>query len=249
VFALVIGISTFGHADDSFAKAPAGQAETSWHSPSLRSETVVAPNGAITTPAALLANDKWGIGHTKRVEQVTDGVYAMRGWGIGHSFAVEAPDGWIIIDAGDSTRAAEEMRAKLEEALGRKVKVAAILLTHWHYGDGIGAWLDDGAEVWGHEHLDRNRRASTGISVLSGTDQSRITAQFGIFHPQSGPDGTYTVWFAPSAPAAGKEGNWVQTMPGKSWSALLRLYAPLEPWFDKSWKPGDFELVNEEATT
>jgi hypothetical protein len=46
-----------------------------------------------------------------------------------------------------------------------------------------------------------------------------------------------------STAPAGKEGNWVQTMPGKSWSALLRLYGPLEPWFDKSWKPGDFELV------
>ena len=56
------------------------------------------------------------------------------------------------------------------------------------------------------------------------------------------PDGTWTVWFGPTAPA-GNEGNWVQTMPGKSWSALLRLYAPLEGWFDKSWKPGDFELV------
>jgi len=44
--------------------------------------------------------------------------------------------------------------------------------------------------------------------------------------------------------AAGHEGNWVQTMPGKSWSALLRLYGPLEPWFDKSLKPGDFELVD-----
>jgi hypothetical protein len=55
-------------------------------------------------------------------------------------------------------------------------------------------------------------------------------------------DGSVTVWFAPKAPA-GKEGNWVQTMPGKGWNALLRLYAPLEPWFDKSWKPGDFELV------
>ena len=52
------------------------------------------------------------------------------------------------------------------------------------------------------------------------------------------PEGTYTVLFAPTA-AAGKEVNWVQTMPGKSWSALLRLYAPLEPWFEKTWKPGD----------
>jgi hypothetical protein len=56
-------------------------------------------------------------------------------------------------------------------------------------------------------------------------------------------DGSVTVWFAPKAPA-GQEANWVQTMPGKGWNSLLRLYGPLEPWFDKTWKPGDFELVN-----
>ena len=55
-------------------------------------------------------------------------------------------------------------------------------------------------------------------------------------------DGSVTVRFAPKAPA-GQEGNWVQTMPGKGWNTLLRLYGPLEPWFDKTWKPGDFELV------
>jgi hypothetical protein len=31
---------------------------------------------------------------------------------------------------------------------------------------------------------------------------------------------------------------------GKGWNVLFRLYGPLEPWFNKSWKPGDFELVN-----
>ena len=31
---------------------------------------------------------------------------------------------------------------------------------------------------------------------------------------------------------------------GKGWNTLLRLYGPTEPWFDKTWKPGDFELVN-----
>jgi len=54
-------------------------------------------------------------------------------------------------------------------------------------------------------------------------------------------DGSYTVWFAPEAPA-GKEGNWVQTMPGKSFNVILRLYGPLEPWFDKTWVPGDLIL-------
>jgi hypothetical protein len=55
-------------------------------------------------------------------------------------------------------------------------------------------------------------------------------------------DGTATVYFGPKPPK-GKENNWVQTMPGKGFHVLLRLYGPLQPWFDKTWKPGDFELV------
>ena len=56
------------------------------------------------------------------------------------------------------------------------------------------------------------------------------------------PDGSVTVWFGPKAPAD-QESNWIQTMPRKGWNVLLRLYGPLEPWFNKTWKPGDFELV------
>ena len=55
-------------------------------------------------------------------------------------------------------------------------------------------------------------------------------------------NGSYDIYFAPNAPD-GKESNWIQTMTGKSWNVLLRLYGPLQPWFDKTWKPGDFELV------
>ena len=55
-------------------------------------------------------------------------------------------------------------------------------------------------------------------------------------------DGSYTIWFGPKAPK-GHESNWIQTMPDKSFFVLLRLYGPLQPWFDKTWKPGDFELV------
>jgi len=55
-------------------------------------------------------------------------------------------------------------------------------------------------------------------------------------------DGSYTMWFGPKPPK-GHEGNWIQTIPGKSFNSLLRIYGPLQPWFDKSWKPGDFELV------
>jgi hypothetical protein len=59
-----------------------------------------------------------------------------------------------------------------------------------------------------------------------------------------GADGSATVWFGPKAPE-GQESNWVQTMPGKGFFVLFRLYGPLEPWFDKSWKIGDLEPVRE----
>jgi len=53
-------------------------------------------------------------------------------------------------------------------------------------------------------------------------------------------DGSADVYFGPKAPI-GKEANWVQTIPGKGWSTLLRLYGPLEPWFNKTWRPGEIE--------
>jgi hypothetical protein len=54
-------------------------------------------------------------------------------------------------------------------------------------------------------------------------------------------DGSVDVYFGPKAPA-GYEDNWVQTIPGKGWFMILRLYGPLEPWFDKTWRPGEIEL-------
>ncbi|MBM5571972.1 MULTISPECIES: alkyl sulfatase dimerization domain-containing protein [Deefgea] len=169
------------------AKHPAKTA-VDWHSPSLSMETVTAPNGAITNPVQLEANALWGLTESKTAEKVTSDIYALRGWGIASSYAIQAPEGWIIIDTGDSTRAASEMRELLEQTLGKKVKVAAILLTHWHYADGTNAWADQGTEIWGHEHLDRNRNASKGVSIKSGFYQTRAIAQFGVFHPLTGPD-------------------------------------------------------------
>jgi hypothetical protein len=56
-------------------------------------------------------------------------------------------------------------------------------------------------------------------------------------------DGSTTVYFAPKQPEGIKRGNWIQTMPGKGYFALLRLYSPLEPFFDKTWRPSEIELV------
>jgi hypothetical protein len=55
-------------------------------------------------------------------------------------------------------------------------------------------------------------------------------------------DGSVDVYFGPKPPP-GKESNWVQTIPDQSWFTILRLYGPLEPWFNKTWRPGEIELM------
>ena len=57
-------------------------------------------------------------------------------------------------------------------------------------------------------------------------------------------DGSVDLYFGPTAPE-GKEKNWIRTVENKGWFMLLRLYGPLEPWFDKSWKPGEIELMSD----
>ena len=188
VAALAIAAHPAAHAADAADGSREAGSQTSWHSQSLTTETVTGPNGAITTRTALGVNPRLGVTEGKVAERIDAGVYALRGWGIAHSFAIEAPNGWIVVDTGDSTQAATEMRETLERAVGKKIKVAAILLTHWHYADGTAAWLDEGTEIWGHEHLDRNRSAAGGTSVLGGVLQSNMIAQFGVFHPTTGPD-------------------------------------------------------------
>jgi hypothetical protein len=59
---------------------------------------------------------------------------------------------------------------------------------------------------------------------------------------QPNADGSFDVYFAPEAPP-GKASNWIQTVPGKGWNMLFRLYGPLDPWFQKTWRPGDPTLV------
>jgi hypothetical protein len=55
-------------------------------------------------------------------------------------------------------------------------------------------------------------------------------------------DGSFTIYFGPKAPK-GYEKNWIETIPGKSWFVALRMYGPLEPWIEKTWRPGEVELL------
>ncbi len=54
-------------------------------------------------------------------------------------------------------------------------------------------------------------------------------------------DGSTTIHVGPEQPADVPDGNWIQTDPDKGFFAILRLYSPLQPFFDKSWRVGEFE--------
>ena len=89
-------------------------------------------------------------------------------------------------------------------------------------------------EAWSNQlsRLVGCRVANYGVSGY-GSDQATIRFEQNV-------DGSFDVFFAPEAPK-GKENNWLQTIPGKSWFTILRLYGPLEPWMDKTWRPGEIE--------
>ena len=100
-------------------------------------------------------------------------------------------------------------------------------------------------------HLPPNIPVNNFWSVINYDYQTRSLLQtdqkFPMVSSQNkeliiNPDGSVDTYFGPEAPV-GKENNWIQTIPGKGWFTMLRLYGPLEPWFDNSWKPGEIELV------
>lgn len=115
--------------------------------------------------------------------------------------------------------------------------------------DKNGDYLD-GSKTY-KLNIPANAPAKDFWSVVAYDPQTRSELQTGQTFPSknnkrdqlvANPDGSIDLYFGPKAPA-GKEANWIQTVPGKGWYVLLRLYGPLQPWFDKTWRPGEFELV------
>jgi len=56
-------------------------------------------------------------------------------------------------------------------------------------------------------------------------------------------DGSVDLYIGPKAPN-GWESNHMKTVGDDGWFVYFRLYAPTEPFFDKSFKLSDFEIVD-----
>jgi hypothetical protein len=119
----------------------------------------------------------------------------------------------------------------------------------WTARDARGEALDGGKNY--QLHLPPNIPVKDFWSVILYSNQTRSMIQTDQRFPsvssftkdlQVNPDGSVDLYFGPKPPP-GKASNWVQTAPGTSWNTILRLYGPLEPWFDKTWRPGEIEHI------
>jgi hypothetical protein len=119
----------------------------------------------------------------------------------------------------------------------------------WTARDARGEPLD-GAKSY-RLHLPPNIPVKDFWSVILYSNQTRSMIQTDQRFPSVSSqdkdllvnaDGSVDLYFGPQAPA-GKGNNWIQTVPGKGWNTILRLYGPLEPWFNKTWRPGEIEPV------
>lgn len=118
----------------------------------------------------------------------------------------------------------------------------------WTARDANGQPLDGGKSY--RLRMPANVPVKDFWSVILYSDQTRSMIQTDQRFPsvssqtkglQVNPDGSIDIYFGPKAPP-GKETNWVQTVPGRGWNTVLRMYGALQPWFDQTWRPGEIEL-------
>lgn len=119
----------------------------------------------------------------------------------------------------------------------------------WTARDAAGAMLD-GSRAY-RLRMPANVPAAKFWSVVAYDAQTRsmlrtATQRCPTVNQQTAgdpvADGPIDIHFGPSRPK-GRERNWIQTIENKGWFALIRFYGPLQPLFDKTWKPGDLEEV------
>ena len=129
-----------------------------------------------------------------RFDEVRKGVWNLVGNGLSNQTFIEAPEGIIAIDSGESIEEMREALRRLREMT--TAPIAAVIYTHFHYVEGTKAILEEGNHIsplpiYGHEKIAFNKSRTLG--EISPAYARGLVEQFAIVMPTEGPDATVNV--------------------------------------------------------
>jgi alkyl sulfatase BDS1-like metallo-beta-lactamase superfamily hydrolase len=164
-------------------------------------ELVTAPNGAVVNKDLLeeLPKTVWTSG--PEIENPVDGVYVLGGYLISACIVVEAEDGLIVFDAGDTKKDGEKLLKAIRTFSKKPVKAIVYGHSHYCFGAGVLAEGDKDVMVIGHPDLnDVVAENMTGGGAPAFYPEvgplltARALQQFNVYLPEKGPD----AWFSPT---------------------------------------------------
>jgi len=164
-------------------------------------ELVTAPNGAIVNKELLEELPKTAWTEGPEIENPVEDVYVLGGYLISACIVVEAREGLIVFDTGDT---ADEGRKLLEAIRTFSDKpIKAIVYGHTHYCFGAGVMAEGSKDVMVIGHPDLNKIVQQNLSsggapayfpAISPYLTARALQQFNYYLPDEGPD----AWYSPT---------------------------------------------------
>jgi linear primary-alkylsulfatase len=176
------------------------------HAPSSRymggpAELVTAPNGAIVNKEVLEQLPKTGWTSGPEIENPVEGVYVLGGYLISACIVVDAVDGLIVFDTGDTREDGEKLLKAIRTFSKKPIKAIVYGHTHYAFGAGVMAEGDKDVMVIGHPDLNdivRRNLSSGGAPAYFPEVSPYVTAralqQFNVYLPEQGPD----AWYSPT---------------------------------------------------
>jgi alkyl sulfatase BDS1-like metallo-beta-lactamase superfamily hydrolase len=161
-------------------------------------ELVTAPNGAIVNKEVLKELPKTAWTDGPEIENPVEGVYVLGGYLISACIVVEAEEGLIVFDTGDTKKDGEKLLKAIRTLSNKPIK--AIVYGHTHYPFGAGVMAEGKKDVIVIGHPDLNKIVQTNMASggapayfpeVSPYLTARALQQFNYFLPDKGPDAWY----------------------------------------------------------